>query len=92
MSKLRADEYEAYELGGFLYWYMTELSRPPMPEKYQVILKDLITVGVQRWVDQAPYELWSLDSDSLARRTESVAIMRRMEDFSEPDLDTWRER
>tara|TARA_R110000751_G_scaffold218311_1_gene321249 strand:- start:1862 stop:2155 length:294 start_codon:yes stop_codon:yes gene_type:complete len=90
MSELRADEREAHELGGFLYWYMIELSRPPMPEKFQVIVRDLITVGVQRWLEAAPYSVWEQDWDSLARRGQAALIQQAL-DGPEPDLDSWRE-
>lgn len=89
-DELRANVYEAHELGRFLYWYMVELSRPPMPEKYQVVLSDLITLGIDRWLERIPWETWSQDTDALVRRAEANAIQQRLEG-PEPDIDAWRE-
>ena len=89
MSELRANEREAHELGGFLYWYMIELSRPPMPEKYQVILRDLLTVGVQRWLEYTPYDSWGKDWDALARHVQATGIQEHMTDELGTGLDQW---
>ncbi len=89
-DELRADAQEAHELGGFLYWYMVELSRPPMPEKFQVIVRDLLTVGVQRWLERTPWETWSHDWDALARRAQAERIQQSL-DGPEPDIDLWLE-
>jgi len=89
MSELRADSNEAHELGGFLYWYMVELSRPPLPEKHQLILSDLMSLGVQRWLERTPWEIWSTDTDASARRTLAAKIQSSLEG-PDPDMNAWR--